>query len=54
MKVGSLRYGIIFKKAFSVPETFTAFVDGFTGVRMKIDKVVPRAKNPQNNLIFEE
>ncbi len=39
MKVGSLRYGVIFKKAFSVPEIFTAFVDDFTGVRMKIDKV---------------
>ena len=39
MKVAPLRYGVIFKKAFSQPHIFTAFVKDFTGVEIEIDKV---------------
>lgn len=38
-EVASLRYGIIFKKAFSVPEIFTAFVRDVVGVHIEIDHV---------------
>lgn len=38
-KVASLRYGVIFKKAFSVPEIFTAFVRDFLGIDIEIDRV---------------
>ncbi|HAO21669.1 MAG TPA: hypothetical protein DCQ37_15100 [Desulfobacteraceae bacterium] len=37
--VASLRYGVIFKKAFSDPEIFTAFVKDFLGIGIEIDKV---------------
>jgi len=39
MQVASLRYGVIFKKAFSQPEIFTAFVQDFLGITLKIDYV---------------
>lgn len=39
IEVASLRYGVIFKKAFSVPEIFNAFVRDVTGVAIDIDKV---------------
>ncbi len=39
IKVASLRYGVIFKKAFSDPEIFTAFVRDVAGVRIEIDRV---------------
>lgn len=39
IKVASLRYGVIFKKAFSQPHIFTAFVKDFVGVDIEIDKV---------------
>ncbi len=38
-KVASLRYGVIFKKAFCDPEIFTAFVKDMVGVEIEIDKV---------------
>ena len=38
-KVASLRYGVIFKKAFSQPDIFKAFVKDFLGLDLKIDKV---------------
>ncbi len=38
-KVASLRYGVIFKKAFCDPEIFTAFVRDMTGVNIEIDLV---------------
>ena len=38
-KVASLRYGVIFKKAFSQPNIFKAFVKDFLGIDLKIDKV---------------
>jgi len=38
-KVASLRYGVIFKKAFSKPNIFKAFVKDFTGIELVIDKV---------------
>ena len=37
--VASLRYGVIFKKAFSDPEIFTAFVKDFIGIGIEIDNV---------------
>ena len=39
IKVASLRYGVIFKKAFSQPHIFTAFVKDFAGVDIEIDHV---------------
>ncbi|EDN72722.1 hypothetical protein BGS_0214 [Beggiatoa sp. SS] len=38
-KVASLRYGVVFKKAFCVPEIFTAFVRDFLNIELKIDHV---------------
>lgn len=38
-KVASLRYGVIFKKAFCDPEIFTAFVRDMAGVELEIDTV---------------
>ncbi len=38
-KVASLRYGVIFKKAFAEPDIFKAFVTDFIGIKLKIDKV---------------
>ncbi|MCP3940162.1 MAG: hypothetical protein GY710_01600, partial [Desulfobacteraceae bacterium] len=38
-EVASLRYGVVFKKAFSDPEIFTAFVRDFLGIEIEIDEV---------------
>jgi predicted transposase/invertase (TIGR01784 family) len=38
-KVASLRYGVIFKKAFSQPAIFTAFVQDILGITLQIDHV---------------
>ena len=38
-KVASLRYGVIFKKAFSQPDIFKAFVKDFIGIELNIDRV---------------
>ncbi|MDM8568330.1 PD-(D/E)XK nuclease family transposase [Thiotrichales bacterium HSG1] len=38
-QVAPLRYDVIFKKAFSVPEIFTAFVRDFLDIEIEIDKV---------------
>jgi predicted transposase/invertase (TIGR01784 family) len=38
-KVASLRYGVIFKKAFSDPVIFTAFVKAVLGIEIHIDRV---------------
>lgn len=38
-QVASLRYGVIFKKAFCDVEIFTAFVKDFLGIDLVIDKV---------------
>ena len=38
-QVASLRYGVIFKKAFSKPHIFKAFVKDFLGIELDIDKV---------------
>lgn len=38
-QVASLQYGVIFKKAFSQPDIFTAFVEAVLGIRIEIDKV---------------
>jgi predicted transposase/invertase (TIGR01784 family) len=37
--VASLRYDVIFKKAFSDPAIFTAFVHAVLGIQLEIDKV---------------
>lgn len=37
--VASLRYGVIFKKAFSQPDVFTAFVRDILGIELLIDHV---------------
>ena len=39
IKVASLRYGVIFKKAFCDPEIFTAFVRDFIGIKLEIERV---------------
>ena len=39
IKVASLRYGVIFKKAFCDPEIFTAFVRDFIGIELEINRV---------------
>lgn len=39
LKVASLRYGVIFKKAFSKPDIFTAFVKDMLGIQLEIDHV---------------
>ncbi|MGB0388685.1 MAG: PD-(D/E)XK nuclease family transposase [Ardenticatenaceae bacterium] len=38
-EVASLRYGTIFKKAFSDPEIFTAFVEDVLGIKVEIETV---------------
>ena len=38
-QVAPLRYDVIFKKAFSDPEIFTAFVRDTVGIEIEIDKV---------------
>ncbi len=38
-QVASLRYGVVFKKAFCDPEIFTAFVRDVVGVEIKINEV---------------
>jgi hypothetical protein len=38
-EVASLRYGVIFKKAFSRPNIFKAFVKDFLGLDLEIDQV---------------
>ncbi|EDN67540.1 hypothetical protein BGP_5148 [Beggiatoa sp. PS] len=38
-QVAPLRYDVIFKKAFSVPEIFTAFVNDFLDIKLEIDTV---------------
>ncbi len=39
IEVASLRYGVIFKKVFSKPHIFTAFVQDILGIEIEIDKV---------------
>ncbi|WP_253180972.1 hypothetical protein [Candidatus Marithrix sp. Canyon 246] len=38
-KVASLRYSVIFKKAFSQSDIFKAFVKDFLGIELNINKV---------------
>ncbi len=38
-QVASLRYGVIFKKAFCVPEIFKGFVRDFLNIKLEIDQV---------------
>ncbi|MCP4699219.1 MAG: hypothetical protein GY862_20575, partial [Gammaproteobacteria bacterium] len=43
-KVVSLRYGVMFKKAFCDPEIFTAFVRDIAGVDIEVDQVETEKK----------
>ena len=43
-KVASLRYEVIFKKAFCNVEVFKGFVRDFLGIELKIDKVQTEKK----------
>lgn len=36
-KVASLKYGVVFKKAFCDPEIFSAFVQDVLGIPVKVD-----------------
>jgi hypothetical protein len=38
-QVASLQYGVIFKKAFSQPDIFTAFVTAVLGIEFSCEKV---------------
>ncbi|MDQ7090556.1 MAG: hypothetical protein Q9M50_07920 [Methylococcales bacterium] len=38
-QVASLKYGVMFKKAFSKPEIFTAFAQAVLGITLEIDHV---------------
>jgi hypothetical protein len=44
IQVASLRYGVIFKKAFSKPHIFKAFVKDFLDIELDIDKVETEKK----------
>lgn len=46
-QVAPLRYGVIFKKAFSEPEIFTAFVRDIAGVELEIERVETEKSFPQ-------
>lgn len=46
-QVAPLRYGVIFKKAFSEPDIFTAFVRDITGIELEIDHVETEKSFPQ-------
>jgi predicted transposase/invertase (TIGR01784 family) len=39
IKVASLRYGVVFKKAFCDPEIFTGFIRDVLGIKIEIDHV---------------
>ncbi len=39
IEVAPLRYGVIFKKVFSKPHIFTAFVKDMLGIEIEIDEV---------------
>lgn len=39
IEVASLRYDVIFKKAFSQPDVFCQFVHDVLGISIKVDKV---------------
>lgn len=39
IEVASLHYDVIFKKAFSKPHIFTAFVKDFIGIELEFDKI---------------
>jgi len=46
-RVASLRYGVIFKKAFSQPDIFTAFVHDILGITIEIDHVETEKSFPE-------
>ncbi|WP_069471894.1 hypothetical protein [Candidatus Marithrix sp. Canyon 246] len=57
IEVASLRYGVIFKKAFSQPYIFTAFVKDLIGIDIEIDKVETEkylfAEDKKNRVIID-
>lgn len=46
-RVAPLRYGVIFKKAFSQPDIFTAFVRDIVGIEIEIDHVETEKSFPE-------
>jgi hypothetical protein len=46
-RVAPLRYGLIFKKAFSQPDIFTAFVRDILGIEIEIDHVETEKSFPE-------
>jgi predicted transposase/invertase (TIGR01784 family) len=47
MQVIPLKYGAMFKRAFSDPEVFTAFANDILGIQLNIDKVHTEYEYPQ-------
>ncbi|HIE29891.1 TPA: hypothetical protein EYP66_21690 [Candidatus Poribacteria bacterium] len=47
IEVASLRYDVIFKKAFSQPDVFRQFVHDVLGISIKVDKVQTEYKYPE-------
>ncbi|MBM3238673.1 hypothetical protein FJZ31_20450 [Candidatus Poribacteria bacterium] len=47
IEVASLRYDVIFKKAFSQPDVFCQFVHDVLGIYIKVDKVHTEYKYPK-------
>jgi len=57
IEVASLRYDVIFKKAFSQPYIFTAFVKDLIGIDIEIEKVETEkylfAEDKKNRVIID-
>ena len=47
IEVASLRYDVIFKKAFSQPDVFCQFVYDVLGIRINVDKIHTEYKYPE-------
>ncbi len=47
IEVASLRYDVIFKKAFSQPDVFCQFVHDVLGISIKVDKIHTEYKYPK-------
>jgi len=47
IEVASLRYDVIFKKAFSQPDVFCQFVHDVLGISIKVDKIYTEYKYPE-------
>ena len=54
IEVAPLRYGVIFKKAFSKPHIFTAFVKDILGIEIEIDEVETHQLIRDNDYLRQE